>query len=118
MKTSVTIRDIDGEKMNTHERAFYALLSAKRKDGVFQSVHFESIRLVLAEHRCTYTPDFICIMADGSITAYEVKGFWRDDARVKIKVAARLFPWIKFVAVQQRKKKDWAAQGRWKYEEF
>ena len=34
----------------------------------------------------------------GVLELHECKGFWRDDARVKIKVAASLYP-FKFIAV-------------------
>jgi hypothetical protein len=41
---------------------------------------------------------------------HEVKGFWQDDARVKIKVAASIYP-FKFIAVKK-------AKGGWEREEF
>jgi hypothetical protein len=64
-----------------------------------------------------YTVDFFCpckrTMDDGDeVTdcyAYEVKGFMRDDAAVKLKVAASLYPWIKFHLVT-RKKGQWQIQ--------
>ena len=46
----------------------------------------------------TYTPDFIVLGADGDVIAEETKGFWEDDARAKIKIAASLYPWITFRA--------------------
>jgi hypothetical protein len=45
---------------------------------------------------------------------HEVKGFWQDDARVKIKVAASIYP-FRFVAVTARAKKH---GGGWAVEEF
>ncbi len=42
---------------------------------------------------------------------HEVKGFWEDDARVKIKVAAELFREFEIVGVQRRK-------GEWGEERF
>ena len=42
-----------------------------------------------------YTPDFIGWL-DGTLCAWEVKGFMRDDSAVKIKVAAANFPEIDF----------------------
>ena len=50
----------------------------------------------------------------GLIEAHEVKGYWMDDARVKIKVAAAQHP-VKFIAVKARTKKD---GGGWEVEEF
>jgi len=45
---------------------------------------------------------------------HEVKGFWQDDARVKIKVAADMYP-FRFIAVKPRAKKD---GGGWQTEAF
>lgn len=45
---------------------------------------------------------------------HEVKGFWRDDARAKIKIAADLYP-FRFIAVMKRRKKD---GGGWSEEVF
>ena len=42
---------------------------------------------------------------------HETKGFWREAARVRIRVAADLYPWWRFVGVQFKK-------GEWIYEEF
>ena len=61
-----------------------------------------------------YTPDFALMRPDGQIEIHEVKGFWQDDARVKIKVASEMYP-FKFIAVQAKAKKD---GGGWGYEVF
>ena len=45
-----------------------------------------------------------------SIPAVNAKGFWEDDARVKIKVAAEVFP-FRFVAITRSK-------DGWKEEDF
>ena len=55
-----------------------------------------------------------CRDADGALEAHEVKGYWQDDARAKIKIAADMCP-LRFVAVQALPKK---AGGGWKVEEF
>lgn len=39
-----------------------------------------------------YTPDFLIQDLDGSLRLEEVKGFWRDDAKVKTRVCASLYP--------------------------
>jgi hypothetical protein len=54
------------------------------------------------------------MLTDGSLECHEVKGFWQDDARVKVKVAAEQFP-LWFVAVTARPKRD---GGGWNVEEF
>ena len=61
-----------------------------------------------------YTGDFAVQAADEVVEIHEVKGFWQDDARVKIKVAASLYP-FRFFAVKPVAKKD---GGGWKREEF
>ena len=50
-------------------------------------------------HDCRYTPDYVCASegpGEWEINAFEVKGFQRDDAMVKLRVAAREYPWIRF----------------------
>lgn len=49
------------------------------------------ITLKLA-HDTRYTPDFLVQHIDGSLTLEEVKGFFRDDAKVKTKLCAALYP--------------------------
>lgn len=75
---------------------------------------FEPIKLRLAK-LCFYTPDFAVMRHDRTFEFFEVKGFWRDDARVKIKVAVRLFPMFTFTAVSMKSKRD---GGGWSYEAF
>ena len=64
-----------------------------------------------------YHPDFMVTPLDPSkpIQFHEVKGFWRDDARVKIKVAAKEFPEFQFIAVTTRGK---GAGALWEFEYF
>jgi len=47
-----------------------------------------------------YTPDFTVISRAGAIECHEYKGHWEEAARVRIKVAASLYPWIRFVVVK------------------
>jgi hypothetical protein len=74
---------------------------------------FEGVKLRLADNTF-YTCDYFVLRADGVLEAHEVKGFWADDARVKIKVAAELYP-FRFIAAVPRKKKD---GGGWDIETF
>jgi hypothetical protein len=74
---------------------------------------FEGLKLRLADNTF-YTPDFAVMMSDCSIECHEVKGFWQDDARAKIKIAADMYP-FRFVAVKVRAKKD---GGGFSVEEF
>lgn len=74
---------------------------------------FEGIKLRLADNTF-FTPDFAVLAADGVMELHEVKGFWQDDARAKIKIAADQYP-FRFIAVRVRPKKD---GGGWAVEEF
>lgn len=100
-------------QMNKTEEAYRATLEAERTAGRVLWYKFEAVKLRLADNTF-YTPDFAVMKADGQIEMHEVKGFWQDDARVKIKVAADLYP-FKFLAIKARAKKH---GGGWEQEAF
>ena len=87
--------------MNKWETMYAEELMQRKMNGEIQWFGYESIKLRLAK-ATTYTPDFVVVLPDGRVEFHEVKGFWRDDARVKIKVAAELFPWARFVVVTRK----------------
>lgn len=73
---------------------------------------FEPMRLKLAPNT-TYTPDFGALRADGGFELHEVKQIWidkeggqrvgyKDDARVKVKLAAQAFPFFEFIVAAYR----------------
>ena len=64
---------------------------------------FEPIKLKLAK-LTFYTPDFLVVTKD-QMEFHEVKGFWEDDARVKVKCAAEKFWWAQFVAIKKSRNK-------------
>ena len=88
--------------MNKTEAAWCRELELRRRAGEVQWYQYEPMALILAK-ATRYTPDFIVLTDAGALEAHEVKGFWRDDARAKIKIAATLFPWIRFVAISRGK---------------
>jgi hypothetical protein len=88
--------------MNGHEMRYAALLEFKKSTGDIQDYKFESVKFKLAD-KTTYTPDFFVITND-SVECHEVKGFLRDDAAVKFKVAAAAFPWFRWVMIRYRNK--------------
>lgn len=100
-------------KMNQTEKAYAEHLSALQHAGEILWFRFEGIKLRLADNTF-YTPDFAVLAADGVMEMREVKGFWQDDARAKIKIAADQYP-FRFIAVRVRPKKD---GGGWAVEEF
>lgn len=88
-----------------------ARLAAKEIDGY----EFEGVKLRLASpsgevKSAWYTPDFPT-WQEGDLVVYEVKGFWREAGRLRLKFAAQRFPFITFIAVQRKK-------GVWLYERF
>lgn len=101
-----------GERNKT-ERAYENLLEAMRISGDVLWYKFEGMKLRLADNTF-YTPDFAVMLSSGQIEMHEVKGFWQDDARVKIKIAAELYP-FRFVAAKPKAKKN---GGGWELEVF
>lgn len=90
--------------MNSLERQYSEVLGVYLSSGDITRWDYEPLKFRLAANTF-FTPDFITIGNDGSITAIEVKGFLRDDAAVKFKVAAAMYPWIYWVMVKKRPKK-------------
>lgn len=99
--------------MNKTEAAYDKALADRKHAGEVAWYRFEGIKLRLADNTF-YTPDFAVMLADGAIECHEVKGFWQDDARAKIKIAADQYP-FRFIAVTAKPKK---AGGGWNAEEF
>lgn len=100
-------------KMNRTEAAYAAFLDTLKACGDVVWWEFEGYKLRLADNTF-YSPDFAVLRASGVLEMHEVKGFWQDDARVKIKVAAAKFP-HPFIAAQPIAK---GKGGGWKIEAF
>lgn len=94
-------------QMNKTEARYHDHLEAKRRAGEILWFKFEGLKLRLAD-KTFYSPDFVVLNHLMEIEVHEVKGFWQDDARVKIKVAADQYP-FKFIAV-------YGTKDGWKYE--
>lgn len=92
--------------MNKRETSYAHFLQLRKQTGEIREWRFEAIRLTLAP-KTTLLPDFEVVMPDGAIELHEVKGFWEDDARVKIKVAQVMFFEYRFVAVTLDKEVGW-----------
>ena len=100
-------------RMNKTETAYAEFLEFEKSQGRVLWFGFEKIRLVIADgkRKAWFKPDFFVVLPDGTIEARETKGWWREAARLRIKVAADLYPWIRFLGV----KRDGSG---WQYEEF
>ncbi len=95
--------------LNKTEQAFSDYLERDNVTGDFTKgrVLAQSITLRLG-NGVRYTPDFVTVTFFRNLmTAYEVKGYMRDDAAVKLKVAAAQYPWIAFKLVTRRKDGGW-----------
>jgi hypothetical protein len=88
----------DEAKLNKTEAAYLQLLRTFN----YKYLGIQNITLKLADD-CRYSCDFNFIDGVGLWHFHEVKGFFRDDAKVKIKVAARLFPMFHFCVVRKTK---------------
>lgn len=96
-------------EMNNTEKLYERHLKDRQHLGEIDWFKFEGIKLRLADNTF-YSPDFFVMLSTGVLQVHEVKGHWEDDARVKIKVAASIYP-FQFIAV----KKD---RSGWLFEEF
>lgn len=103
-----------GSVMNKLETKYAAHLELRKTTGEIKDYRFEPMKLRLAP-RTYFDVDFIVLDYDIFWRAelHEVKGHWEDDARVKMKVAATMFPWWTFRGVQWDK-----VTKNWRYEEF
>lgn len=93
--------------MNSGEKAYAAHLFVLQSAREIEWYGFEKVTFKLADDT-RYTPDFMVMLADGTIEFHEVKGgkkkkingvdtgertFWcEEDAKLKIKIAAEMFP--------------------------
>lgn len=87
------------ERMNKTEAAYAQRLDLLKRAGEVRDWRFESITLRLGDDT-RYTPDFLVVRWEGPPELHEVKGHWRDDARVKFRVAAEMYPMFRFVEVR------------------
>lgn len=94
--------------MNKWESRYSETLAALLIEGKILWYDFEPFSLRIADG-AKYTPDFAVLSVRG-LEFHEVKGFWREAARVRIKVAADRFP-FPFLAVTRDKR-----TGEWVYE--
>jgi hypothetical protein len=92
-------------EMNKAEEAYSWVLERRKNAGEVAWYKFEAITLKLADNT-RYTVDFFVMLINGELEAHEVKvkAIFQDDAKVKIKVAAAMFPFRFILAFAQTKK--------------
>lgn len=100
-------------EMNKLEQKYSEHLEELKHSGEVLWWKFEGIKQRLADNTF-YTGDFAVMLADETVEIHETKGFMADDANVKIKVAASLYP-FRFVLIRQRAKKHGGGWLRTEY---
>jgi len=78
-------------RMNKTERARGIDLEAMKRAGLIVQWWYEAWTFRLGDD-LRYTPDFVIQKPSGALEVEEVKGFWRDDARAKVKMFVELYP--------------------------
>ena len=101
MTARITLRQPDlFAGMNKLEANYAMGLEAQKRAGKITLWRYERLTLKLADDT-RYTPDFYVLYPDGTVQLIETKGFMRDDARVKLRVAATQYPEFEFILVQK-----------------
>ncbi len=93
-------------EMNGLERKYAAHLDLRKAAGEIADWKFDSFKLRLPADKCWLIVDFVVMLADGTIEFHETKGFMEGDAWLKLKMAAAMFWWFRFVLVKAKPKKD------------
>ncbi len=78
--------------MNKWEEAFARTLEYRKAVGEIVWWAYEPFRIRLADG-AFYRPDFATVDLDGRTSIYEVKGHYREAARVRLKVACEKLPY-------------------------
>lgn len=99
-------------QMNKTESRYAQRLQLLQGAGKVLWWKFESIKLRLAPD-CTITVDFAVMTDAGVLEMHDVKGakgIYFDDAKVKMRVAADMFPFIFKVVYPKPKSEDWITE--------
>lgn len=93
-------------RMNkTEARYAQEILEPAKRTGQILDYQFEAVKLRLADSTW-YSPDFLVTERDHTLTIHEVKGgFVREDAWIKLKVIAELYPQMAVLKCQYDKGK-------------
>lgn len=93
--------------MNRLEAEYAQILEDRKRKGEIAEWMYDAISLRLARSTF-YHPDFLVMLPDGTLEIHETKGFMRDDAAVKLKTAAALFPFLTFFLVTKPRGGGWS----------
>lgn len=87
------------DEMNGLEASYARYLDGLKAGGQILWYNFHGVGLRLAD-RTFFYPDFLVIAQDGFLEVHETKGRMMDDAHVKLKVAAAIYP-LRFKLVRK-----------------
>jgi hypothetical protein len=92
----------DGPKYKSKTEARYAgRLEGYLKLGKIREYRYECFRVSLADNT-TITADFFVVLMDWRVEIHEVKGqYVREDAWIKLKIAAAQWPWFRWFKLQE-----------------
>jgi hypothetical protein len=100
------------QALNQTEKAFICHLRRVNVPGL----QIQAVTFTLG-HDLRFTPDVSWLDPNGRWTFADVKGTRSDgkmlrweDAQIKAKIAARLFPWLRFVTAWRPDKVNWEIQ--------
>ena len=100
--------------MNNLERKYADELWIRYLAKEIIAYKFESLKFRLAD-KTWYTPDFVVFYKDW-IEIVEIKGFLREDANVKFKVCAELYPQFIWKMIKWVRGKGWVVMKEIKKE--
>lgn len=102
--------------MNKLERRFRDnILEPAYVRGDLAAYYREPFRLVLTG-QTTYRPDFVAVERPAEqglpprLVVCEIKGFFRDDAKLKIKWGASSYPCFRWLVIYHRRHGGWIVQ--------
>lgn len=100
-------------RMNGIEAKYAEVLKERMRVGEIVWWAFESVTFRLGAD-CRYTPDFLIQMADGSLEIAETKGYFRDDARVKVSVMKEKYPFPIWLIYWDKANKATGTAAEWR----
>ncbi len=89
------------------EASYATHLDFRKAAGEIDEWRYEPLTFHLAP-RTTLTPDF-AVRIGNKLEIHETKGFRREDAMAKLKIAAKMYPWFEWYLVEKGKA-GWSVQ--------
>lgn len=103
---------------NKTEAEYARHLEQEKQAGRILAYWYEPWKIRIAD-TCTWTPDFVVMDSDGLIEWHDTKSWWtkakkvgiEEDALIKMKAAAEMYPQFKVLAT-------WKRDGVWEQRVF